>query len=185
MCPLVYFKDYKKCSPFPLHCSWCSIHKSILTECVRWYISETIIVSLLPGTIHDIDYNRYTDRMCSLVYSKDCRNYSPSLSHYSWCSLHTGISTEYVYWYIPENNFSEIYRQNVFIGIFQRLWELFLFSLTLFMMFITYRYTNRICSLVYSRDYENCSLLNVLIINVLLTVDFFSNRITDEMKSHW
>ena len=137
MCPLVYFKDYKKCSPFPLHCSWCSIHKSILTECVRWYISETIIVSLLPGTIHDIDYNRYTDRMCSLVYSKDCRNYSPSLSHYSWCSLHTGISTEYVYWYIPENNFSEIYRQNVLVGIFQRLWKLFPFSLTLFTIFIT------------------------------------------------
>jgi len=37
---------------------------------------------------------------------------------------------------------------------------LFLFTLTLFMMFITYRYTDEMCLSVYSRDHENCLLLN-------------------------
>jgi len=85
--------------------------------------------------------------------------------------------TWYFYW--------RSYWWNNFVGIFQWLWELFPFSLTLFTVFITYGYTNGICSSVYSSDYDNCSLLNVLIINILLTVYFLSKGITDRMKSHW
>jgi hypothetical protein len=50
----------------------------------------------------------------------------------------------------------QVYRHNVSIGIFQRLWELFPFSLTLFIVLIIYRYTDKICPSVYSSDHGNC-----------------------------
>ena len=71
---------------------------------------------------------------------------------------------------------------DVSVDIFQCLWELFIFLLTLFIVFITYKYTDGMYPLVYFRDYVNYSLLNALIINVL-TAQFFSNDITDGMIS--
>ena len=107
----------------------------------------------------------YTDRMYLLVYFIDHGNCSPSAQHYSWCSLHTGISMEYVHQYILETmrivslhlgtildvHYLQVYRQNVSVGIFQRSWELFPFTLALFTMFITYGYTDKMCSSVYSK----------------------------------
>ena len=81
-------------------------------------------------------------------------------------------------------HYIQVYEQNVSIGIFQWLWESFPFCLTLFMVFITYRYTDGMCSYIYSNDYKNYLLLNALIIKILLTVHFFSNSITDRTKSH-
>ena len=52
----------------------------------------------------------------------------------------------------------------------------------LFMVFIIYGYTDEICSSIYSSGYENCSFLNMLIINVLLTDQFFPNGIINGMK---
>ena len=52
-----------------------------------------------------------------------------------------------------------------------------LFSLALFMVFITHRYTNRLCPLAYSNGNENCSLpKRVMPINGLIV----SNKITTE-----
>ena len=110
------------------------------------------------------------------------------------CTLHMGIPTKYICRYIPETmetvllhpdtihgiHYIQVYQRNVFVGIYQRPWELFPFTLALFTMFITYEYTDGICLSVYSKDHENCSLLNAMIINDLLTVHFF----TDGIKSH-
>jgi hypothetical protein len=57
------------------------------------------------------------------------------------------------------------------------------FSMALFTVFIRYRYTDIMCPSVYSRDYENYSFLNAVIINNLFIVHFFPNRITNGMKS--
>jgi len=109
MCLSIYFKDYGNRSPSPWQCSWCSLHMSIPTKCVYWYIPKTIgIILLLLGTIHGIHY-------------------------------------------------IQLYQRNVFIGIFQRPWELFPFSLALFMVFITYGYNDIMCPSIYSRYHGNCS----------------------------
>ena len=114
---------------------------------------------------------RYTNGMCSSIYSKDNGNCSLSPWQCSWCSLHMGIPTECVYQYIPKTigivllfpgtihsvHYIRVYQGNVFIGIFQRPWELFPFSLVLFMVFIIYGYNDRMCSSIYSRYYGNCS----------------------------
>jgi hypothetical protein len=103
------------------------------------------------------------------------------------CSLHTGISMECVRWYILETmgivplhpdivngvHYIWVYWQNVFNDIFQRLWELCPYNLALFTVFITYRYIDRMCLSVYSRDHGNYSLLNAIIFNDVLTVHFF------------
>jgi hypothetical protein len=79
------------------------------------------------------------------------------------------VSMECIHWYIPVTmrtiplfpstvHYLWVYRRNVSVSIFQRLWELFSFSLTLFMVFITYKYTDKMCPSVYSSDYGNCSL---------------------------
>jgi len=109
--------------------------------------------------------------MYLLIYSRNHRNCSPSPYHYSWCLLHTGLVTECVCQYISETmrtmplhhdtihgvHYIQVYRRNVFNGIFQRPWELFSFTLTLLMMFITCRYTDKMCSTIYFRDYGNCA----------------------------
>jgi len=59
----------------------------------------------------------------------------------TYCTLHMGIPTEYVCRYIP-----------MIIGTV-------FFFLALFIMLITYRYTNEMCSLVYSSDYSNVHFL--------------------------
>jgi hypothetical protein len=131
---------------------------------------------------------RFSDRMCLSVYFKDHGNCAPSPWHYSRCSLHTGISMECVRWYILETmgivplhpdivngvHYIWVYWQNVFNDIFQRLWELCPYNLALFTVFITYRYIDRMCLSVYSRDHGNYSLLNAIIFNDVLTVHFFS-----------
>jgi hypothetical protein len=128
------------------------------------------------------------------------------------CILHTGIPTKCICRYIPEIMgivgiqfgisivhgvyYIQVYQRNVSVGIFQKPWELFRqyisntigtvhFSMALFTVFITYGYTDGICLLVYSRNHENCSLLYAVIINDFLTIHFFSNGITDGMKSCW
>jgi hypothetical protein len=58
---------------------------------------------------------------------------------------------------VHDVNYTWIYRWNVFVGIFQRWRELFPFSLTLFMMLITYEHINKIFLSVYSSSDENCS----------------------------
>jgi hypothetical protein len=54
-------------------------------------------------------------------------------------------------------HYVRVHQQNVSVGIFQRPWKLFPFTLTLFIVFITYGYTNEMCLSVYSRDHENCA----------------------------
>jgi hypothetical protein len=126
--------------------------------------------------------------MYLLIYSKNHKKCSPSPWHYSWCLLHTGLATECVCRYIPETmgivplhpnivndvHYMQVYWQNVFNDIFQRLWELCPYNLALFTVFITYRYIDRMCLSVYSRDHENYSLLNAIIFNDVLIVYFFS-----------
>jgi hypothetical protein len=74
----------------------------------------------------------YTDKIYLSVYSRDHGNCSPSPWHYSRYSLHTGIPTECVRWYILETmgtvplhlgivydvHYIWVYRRNMFVGIF-------------------------------------------------------------------
>ena len=53
----VYSRDHENCSPSPWHYSRYSLHTGIPTECVRWYILETMGI-------------------CLSVYSKDHENCS-------------------------------------------------------------------------------------------------------------
>ena len=54
------------------------------------------------------------------------------------------------------NFYRQYYWGNVSVSIFQRPWELFSFSLV-FKVFITYRYTDEMCSLIYPKNYRNYS----------------------------
>jgi len=54
----------------------------------------------------------------------------------------------------------------VFIGIFQWRWELFSFTLTLFMVLITHGYTNGMFPSIYLSGNENYALFKSLIITV-------------------
>jgi hypothetical protein len=57
ICLSVYFKDHENFAPLTWHCSRCSLHTSILIECVRRYIPETMkTVPLHPGTVHGVHY---------------------------------------------------------------------------------------------------------------------------------
>jgi hypothetical protein len=107
--------------------------------------------------------------MYSLIYSRDHRNCSPSPWHCSRCSLHTGIYTKCFHRYIPCTlrtvplhpgivhgiHYIRVYRWNMSVGILQRPQKLFPFTLTLFIVFIIYKYTNIICPSIYFRDHEN------------------------------
>jgi len=86
-------------------------------------------------------------------------------------------------WYIPEvkgivplphgtihgANYTQVYRQFVSIGIFQRRRELFPFFLILFMEQIKHGYTNGLFLSVYSRGEGNCSLhMSMMAIKVFI-----------------
>ena len=76
---LIYSKNHKKCSPSPWHYSWCLLHTGLATECVCRYISKTMgTVPLHHDTIHVFITYGYIDGMCSMVYSRDHGNCSPS-----------------------------------------------------------------------------------------------------------
>jgi len=124
--------------------------------CLSVYCRNHENCLLLNGTIHGVHYMWVYDRMCLSVYFRDHRNCASSPSYYSRYSLYTGIPTECVCQYI-----SETMRTVHFL-------------MTLFMMFITYKYIDGIRPPVYFRDHEKCWLLNAVIINDLLTIHFFS-----------
>jgi hypothetical protein len=65
------------------------------------------------------------------------------------------VSHWWKYWWFV--HYTRVYQWAVSIGIFKWQWELFTFSLALFMVFIIHRYTNGHNSSVYSRGDENCS----------------------------
>jgi hypothetical protein len=54
------------------------------------------------------------------------------------------------------NFYRQYYWGNVSVGIFQRPWELFFFSL-IFKVFITYRYIDEMCLSIYPKNYKNYS----------------------------
>jgi hypothetical protein len=78
-------------------------------------------------------------------------------------------------------HYIQVYQQNISVGILMTIGIVPL-PQAMFMVFIIYWYTDEICSSIYSNGYENCSFLNMLIINVLLTDQFFPNGIVNWMK---
>jgi hypothetical protein len=111
----------------------------------------------------------YTDKMCPSVYFRDHENCALSPWHYSWCLLHTSIPIKWVRRYIPKTMKTvPLHPDTVYgvhyIGYIDRIcpsvyfrdmeyvrryisetWKLCPFTLKLFMMFITYGYTNEMC----------------------------------------
>jgi hypothetical protein len=126
------------------------------------------IVPLLHGTIHGVHYIR--------VY---WWNVSISICQRPWelFPFSLALFTVFITYMYTDIMYPLVYSRDY--------WIRSPFSLALFTMFIIYEYTNRICPSVYSKVYKNYSLNNALIINVLLTVEFFPNNITGRMKSHW
>jgi len=65
-----------------------------------------------------------------------------------------------------------VYQKTVFISIFQRPWELYHFTLSLFSVHYIQVYRWNVSVGIF-RDYKKCLLLNAMIINDLLTIHFF------------
>jgi len=140
MCPLVYSRDYENCFPSFWHCSWCSLHMGIPTKCVHWYILKTIrSVPLFPDTIHDVHYIWVYWQNVSVGIFQRLWKLFPFFLALFMIFITMGIPTECVHWYISKTvgiifllsnivhdvHYIRVYQHNMFVGIFQRLWELF------------------------------------------------------------
>jgi len=102
------------------------------------------------------------------------------------CTLYTGIPIKSICRYILETmgtilihldtihdiHYIWVYQKTVFISIFQRPWELYHFTLSLFSVHYIRVYRWNVSVGIF-RDYEKCLLLNAMIINDLLTIHFF------------
>ena len=138
----------------------------------------------------------YTDGLFLSIYSRGKGKCSPSPWHWSWNKLHIGTLMLYFFRYILKvkgivpllsgtvrgTNYKRVYRRSIFVDIFHRRWELFPFSLALFMEQITHGYTEGLFLSVYSRGKGNCSLhMSVIAIKVFI---FPMKSLTDYKLKH-
>jgi len=113
-------------SPSLSHCSWCSLHTGISTEYVYWYIPENNFSEI------------YRQNVSVGIFQRLWKLFPFSLTLFT-IFITMGIPTECVHWYISKTvgiipllsdivhdvHYIRVYQHNMFVGIFQRLWELF------------------------------------------------------------